>query len=118
MSELRFISRHAGTVLVGQLAVMAFGVTDTIVAGRHSEAGLAALSVATAIYLSVFVGLMGVLQALLPVWAESNGAGRFEEVGRSWRQALYLCAATVVVGMAALLFPGPLLRWAEVPQAD
>ncbi|HKB53202.1 MAG TPA: MATE family efflux transporter, partial [Ramlibacter sp.] len=36
MSELRIIARHAGTVLVGQLAVMAFGVADTIVAGRYS----------------------------------------------------------------------------------
>ena len=45
MSELRTILRHASTVLVGQLAVMAFGVADTIVAGRHSEQALAALSV-------------------------------------------------------------------------
>src|SRR3989344_2547073 len=44
MSELSTISRHAITVLAGQLAVMAFGVTDTIVAGRHGEASLAALS--------------------------------------------------------------------------
>ncbi len=117
MSEFKVISRHAGTVLVGQLAVMAFGVTDTIVAGRYSESALAALSVGTAIYLSVFVALMGVLQALLPVWAELQGAKRFEEVGRSWRQALYLCAITVVIGMGALLFPGALLRWAEVPPA-
>ncbi|MES2974574.1 MAG: MATE family efflux transporter [Pseudomonadota bacterium] len=117
MSEFKTISRHAGTVLVGQLAVMAFGVTDTIVAGRYAESALAALSVGTAIFLSVFVALMGVLQALLPVWAELQGAQRFTEVGRSWRQALYLCAITVVIGMAALLFPGALLRWAEVPMA-
>jgi MATE family multidrug resistance protein len=117
VSEFRIISRHAGTVLVGQLAVMAFGVTDTIVAGRYSETSLAALSVGTAIFLSVFVTLMGVLQALLPVWAELQGAGRYAEVGRSWRQALYLCAITVVLGMAMLLWPGPLLRWAQVPQA-
>ena len=31
MRELATIARHAGTVLAGQLAVMAFGVTDTIV---------------------------------------------------------------------------------------
>ena len=117
MSEFRIISRHAGTVLVGQLAVMAFGVTDTIVAGRYSETSLAALSVGTAIFISVFVALMGVLQALLPVWAELQGAQRFSEVGRSWRQALYLCAITVVLGMAMLLWPGPLLRWAQVPEA-
>ena len=117
MSEFRIISRHAGTVLVGQLAVMAFGVTDTIVAGRYSETALAALSVGTAIFVSVFVALMGVLQALLPVWAELQGARRFAEVGRSWRQALYLCAITVVLGMTLLLWPGPLLRWAQVPEA-
>ena len=33
-AELRTIGSHAGVVLVGQLAVMAFGVTDTVVAGR------------------------------------------------------------------------------------
>ena len=53
MSELRLISRHAGTILVGQLAVMAFGVADTVIAGRHSEAALAALSVGSALYNSV-----------------------------------------------------------------
>jgi multidrug resistance protein, MATE family len=113
--EARHIVRHAGTVLVGQLAVMAFGVTDTIVAGRFAEGALAALSVASAVYISVFVSLMGALQALLPVWAELHGARRQDEVGRSVRQSLYLCFATIVVGMAILLWPGALLRWTEVP---
>ncbi len=116
-SDLRVIARHAGTVFVGQLAVMAFGVTDTLVAGRHSDASLAALSVGSAIFISVFVALMGVLQALLPVWAELHGAGRTGQVGRSVRQALYLAGACCVLGLAALLSPGPLLRWAEVPPA-
>ena len=117
MSELSTITRHAVTVLAGQLAVMAFGVTDTIVAGRYSESSLAALSVGSAIFISVYVALMGVLQALLPVWAEQRGAQQPEAVGRSLRQALYLCAAASVVGMAVLLSPGALLRWTEVPPA-
>lgn len=114
-SELRTIGNHAGVVLVGQLAVMAFGITDTVVAGRYSETALAALAVGTAVYISVYVGLMGVLQALLPVWAELHGSQRPEAVGPSVRQSLYLCAATVVIGMAALLTPGPLLNAAGVP---
>ena len=117
MSELSTITRHAVTVLAGQLAVMAFGVTDTIVAGRYSESSLAALSVGSAIFISVYVALMGVLQALLPVWAEQRGAQQPEAVGRSLRQALYLCAAAAVLGMAVLLSPRPLLRWTEVPPA-
>ena len=115
MSELRTIARHAGTVLVGQLAVMAFGVTDTIVAGRYSEQALAALSVGSAVYISVFVALMGVLQALLPTWAELHGGMRHEDLGRSVRQALYLAVLGMLAGGWALLFPGALLRWTEVP---
>lgn len=116
MSELKIVSHHAGTILVGQLAVMAFGVADTVIAGRYSDSALAALSVGSALYISVYVGLMGIIQALLPVWAEMLGARKHEAVGRSLRQSLYLCGFITVVGMVALLFPGPLLRWAQVPE--
>lgn len=115
MSELRVIVRHAGTVLVGQLAVMAFGVADTMIAGRYSDTALAALSVGSAIYISVYVGLIGIVQALLPIWAEMLGAGKKAAIGQSLRQSLYLCVFITLAGMAALLFPGALLRWAKVP---
>lgn len=117
MSELKIISQHAGTVLVGQLAVMAFGVADTVIAGRYSDAALAALSVGSALYISVYVGLIGIVQALLPIWAEMLGARRHEAVGQSLRQSMYLCLFITITGMAAMLFPGPLLRWAQVPDA-
>ncbi|MBS0389585.1 MAG: MATE family efflux transporter [Proteobacteria bacterium] len=115
MSELSTISRHALTVLAGQLAVMAFGVTDTIVTGRYAQESLAALSIGSAVFVSVYVALMGVLQALLPVWAEQRGAGARAAMGASVRQSLYLCAVASVLGMALLLSPGPILRWTEVP---
>lgn len=104
-------------MLVGQLAVMAFGIADALIAGRYSDAALAALSVGSAIYVSVFVGLMGILQALLPIWAEMLGARRQEALGRSVRQSLYLCIFIGALGMAVLLFPGSLLRWAQVPDS-
>jgi multidrug resistance protein, MATE family len=45
-------------------------------------------------------------------WRTRNGV-----VGRSLRQALYLCGALSLVGIAILLSPVPLLRWTEVPPA-
>jgi multidrug resistance protein, MATE family len=102
-------------VLVGQLAVMAFGVTDTIVAGRYSQQALAALSVGSAVYISVFVALNGMLQALLPTWAQLHGGARHHDLGRSVRQALYLGGFGMALGGVALLFPGPVLNWTEVP---
>ncbi|HEY4663523.1 MAG TPA: MATE family efflux transporter [Comamonas sp.] len=117
MRELATIARHAGTVLAGQLAVMAFGVTDTIVAGRFSSEALAALSVASAVFVSVFISLMGILQALLPIWAEQHGRGDTTEIGTSFRQSLYLASGLTLLGMLILLFPGPILAWTEVPEA-
>ena len=117
MSERGIIARHAGTVLAGQLATMAFGITDTIVAGRYSQQALAALSVGSAVYITVFVALIGVLQALLPIWAELHGAQRHAEVGRSVRQALYLAGLAGVAGVFGLLFPNALLQATEVPPA-
>ena len=116
-AERSTIARHALTVLAGQLAVMAFGVTDTVVAGRHAPESLAALSIGSAIFVSVYVALMGMVQALLPLWAEQRGRDNTAALGASFRQALYLCMAASVLGMAVLLSPGPLMEWTDVPVA-
>lgn len=109
------IAQHALTVLVGQLAVMAFGVTDTIVTGRYSQDSLAALSIGSAVFVSVYVAVMGLFQALLPIWAEHHGAGRPLVIGASVRQSLYLWLAASLLGMAVLLSPDAILRATEVP---
>jgi multidrug resistance protein, MATE family len=64
-TDLGTMSRHAGTIVVGQPAVMAFSIADTIVAGRYATDALAVLSIGLAIYVSVFVSLNRVLQALM-----------------------------------------------------
>ena len=115
MSELRTIARHAGTVLVGLLAVMSFGLADTVIAGRYSPQALAVLSLASSIYISIYVALNGLLHALLPVWSELHGAGQSRELGRSFRQALYITALATLTGMAGLWYPDPWLSWTQVP---
>lgn len=117
MHQRSSIAHHALTVLVGQLAVMAFGVTDTIVTGRYSEASLAALSIGSAVFVSVYVAVMGIFQALLPIWAEHHGASQPAAIGASVRQALYLWLAASLLGMAVLLSPEPILRATDVPPA-
>lgn len=115
MRKHRSIARHALTVLAGQLAIMAYGVTDTIVTGRYAEASLAALSIGSAVFVSVYVAVMGLFQALLPIWAEHHGAGRASAIGASVRQSLYLWLLASLLGMAVLLSPGAILRATDVP---
>ena len=116
MSERRLILNHALTVLIGQLAVISFGVTDTIVAGRYDPQALAALSISSAIYISVYVALLGVLQAMLPILAELHGAKSNQKIGEIFHQGLYLLGLLSLIGIAAPLSPGLLLKWTKVPE--
>ena len=115
MNDRRLIIKHALTVLVGQLAVMAFGLTDTVVAGRYDPHALASLSVGAAIYICVFVTLIGVMQANMPMFAELHGAGRASDIGRLWRQSIYLWLALSAVGMLMLFNSRLVLEWTSVP---
>jgi MATE family multidrug resistance protein len=115
MTERQLIVKHALTILVGQLAVVSFGVADTVIAGRYDPSALAVLSVSAAIYITVYVALLGVLQALLPVFSELHGAQKHLEIGQTFRQAMYVWAGLSVVGGLLLLSPEPLLVWTGVP---
>ena len=110
MTEKKIILKHASTVLVGQLAVVAFGVTDTVIAGRYAPEALAVLSVSSAIYISVYVSLLGVIQALLPIFAELFGAKKLGSIGYHFRQALYVWCVLSVLGGLVLLSPYLLLQ--------
>lgn len=115
LQDLRRIVHLATPVLVGQLAVIAFGVIDTIMAGRASATDLAAVGLGGSIYVTVYISLMGVLQALAPTAGQLYGAGRIEEIGVEVRQAAWLGLALAIPGMLLLLFPGPLLAFAKAP---
>ena len=75
---------------------------------------LAALSIGSAVFISVYVGLMGVLQALMPVWAEQRGANAQAAIGRACASRS-TCGPCHGAGMAVLLSPEPILRCTEVP---
>ena len=96
---------------------MAFGVTDTIVAGRYAEGALAALSVGSAIFISVFVV------------ADGRAAGAAADLGRTARRrphgrsrplgapvALPVRRSRSCSAWRCCSFPAPLLRWTEVPR--
>jgi MATE family multidrug resistance protein len=115
MSERKLIIKHALTVLVGQLAVVSFGVADTVIAGRFDPQALAVLSVSAAIYVTVYVALLGILQALLPMFAELHGAKQHQQIGAVFRQGIYLWVGLSVLGVLLLMAPEFLLGWTGVP---
>ena len=96
-------------VLVAQLAVLANGVIDTVMAGRYGTVDLAAVGVGASVYITVFVAFMGVLLGLTPVVAQHAGAGRDAAIGEDVRQGAWLALLLAVPALAVLAFPGPIL---------
>lgn len=107
------IAALAWPILVGQLAVIANGVIDTAMTSRFSATDLAALALGASIYISVFVGLNGVLQALAPVTGQLFGAKRFDAIGFEIKQGTWLALFLSCIGCLVLLFPQPLLSLAH-----
>ncbi|RKP54581.1 MATE family efflux transporter [Pararobbsia silviterrae] len=113
--HLKRIATLAWPVLIGQLAIIAFGVLDTAMVGRYSALDLASLGLGNSIFISVYLGLSGILIALMPIAGHLFGAGRADEIGHEVRQALWLAAGLSVIGVAVLAWPNALLRLADAP---
>lgn len=105
----RRIAPLAWPVFVGQLAVLAFSTVDTVLVARYSAPDLAALAVGAAAYITIFIGLMGVVLALSPIVGQLHGAQRPAEAGAQVHQAVWLALGLSVAGSALLAFPQPFL---------
>lgn len=102
---LRYILKHSWPVLVSQWASMSFGVLDTVMNGHASPTDLAAMALAVTVYITVYVGLMGVMHALIPIQAQDFGAGRLTEVGRLWGQGVWVAMLISIPGGLIMLYP-------------
>lgn len=111
--DIKRIAALAWPVLVGQLAVIAFGVMDTAMVGRASAFDLASLALGGSIYITVYVGLMGILVALSPIAAQLYGAGERIAIGEEVRQTFWLALFLAVPGFLVLSHPQFILRLSE-----
>lgn len=116
-ASVRRIVPLAWPVFVGQVAVLGFGTVDTVLVARHSPTDLAALAVGGATYITVFIGLMGMVLAVSPIVGQLFGAKRLHEAGHQAWQALWVALALSLLGSVLLAFPGPFLALAQVSPA-
>ena len=112
--DIPALLKLAGPLLIGQLAVIAFGVLDTAMTARYSADDLAALAMASAIFISIYVGLTGVVSALAPIAGQLFGAKRYSDIGEEVRQATWLALGLTVLGCWILLNAQPLLAISQV----
>lgn len=89
-------------ILVAQLAQMANGVVDTMMAGHASARDLAAVGIGTGIWAPVLLFFIGVLSALQPLISGHRGAENYTRIMPVTWQGLYIATIGAVI-MAAIL---------------
>lgn len=99
--ELRSSARLAAPLIAGHVSTGLIGLVDAVIAGHHGTATLAAVSVGTALFWMPLLVPMGTLIAVPASVSQLDGAGRRDEIGPLFRQALWLA---LVLGLAMFLF--------------
>ncbi|MBM4184553.1 MAG: MATE family efflux transporter, partial [Gemmatimonadetes bacterium] len=107
--DLAQLLRLALPVAIVQVGIMAMGVVDTLMVGRVSALGLAAVAMGHLYFFGVAVFGMGVLFALDPVISQAVGADDDVAISMGIQRGLLLAAALAVLAMALLVPAGRVL---------
>ncbi|GGY84262.1 MATE family efflux transporter [Pseudoduganella plicata] len=99
----------AWPVLVGQLATVGMAVADVAMTGHTSADELAAVSLGASVWSIILVTVNGIMMAINTVVAHEVGAGAFDKIAHSVRQALWKAVgvglfAALMANLATLLF--------------
>ena len=96
-------------ILIAQLAQMANGVIDTVMAGHASAEDLAGVGIGTSIWVPVLLFFVGVLGALQPIISGHMGAGEVRKIMPTTWQGIYIALAAMVLMILLLVNIQPLL---------
>ncbi|RBI86815.1 MATE family efflux transporter [Rhodosalinus halophilus] len=94
----------------GHLAQFAIHLTDTVMMGWHSVAGLAALTLATAIWFTLWIMGAGIAWAVMPLVASADAEADETAVRRVTRMGLWLSVLFALASLPLFWFSAPLLR--------
>ncbi len=100
----------AWPMLIGQVAQVAMGVADTVMAGAVSPLDLGAVAVGFSLWLPIYVFCIGILSAVTATIARAVGAADRARQAAAFQQGIWLAAglaliAIVIVARADALLP-------------
>lgn len=109
LAEWRTLAILGGPILIAQIAQMANGVIDTVMAGHASAEDLAAVGIGSSLWMPLFLFFMGLLGAMQPIISGYNGARTLDRIMPTTWQGLYLAGAGSVIMIALLTQVHPVL---------
>ncbi len=109
LTEWKTLAILGGPILIAQVAQMANGVIDTVMAGHASAEDLAAVGIGSSLWMPLFLFFMGMLGALQPIISGYNGARTTHKIMPATWQGIYISAAGTLVMVLLLTNVHPVL---------
>lgn len=113
-AELTALIRIAAPAVAAQLATMALGTVDTIMAGQLGPDALAAVATGVNLISPLMLFILGVMLALNPIVSQYNGAGQVQAVADSIRNGLWFAVLISVPVFFLWRELGVVLDWLKV----
>lgn len=116
LHEWKMLATLGAPILVAQLAQMANGVIDTVMAGHASAEDLAGVGIGASLWVPVLLFFAGVLNALQPIISGHRGANELHKIMPATWQGLYIAAVSTLVMIVLLINVEPVLRLLQVDE--
>ncbi len=110
LHEWKQLATLGAPILVAQLAQMANGVVDTVMAGHASAKDLAGVGIGTSLWVPILLFFTGTLNALQPIISGHRGAERWDKIMPATWQGLYIAGAASLLMILILTNLEPILR--------
>lgn len=109
LHEWKQLAVLGAPILIAQLAQMANGVIDTVMAGHASAEDLAGVAIGASLWVPVLLFFAGVLGALQPSISGHRGAGELHKIMPTTWQGIYIALAGMAIMVLLLINMQPVL---------
>ncbi len=98
------IIKLSAPIWISNLAIVGGSTIDTLMAGHLGPTDLAGVAIGIAVSISIFVGLVGIMQGLSPIAAHHLGAGKHEKIGPELHQTLWIAVFLSIIGVLIMTY--------------
>lgn len=109
-SNTRSLIKLAYPILIAQLIQNLMGFFDTIMAGRVSATDLAAVAVASSIWLPITLTIYGITMALASIIAQHSGANQYKKITQATYQTAWIMLSIAMILIVAFLLFIPIVK--------
>ena len=109
--EFKQLAKLSVPITVGQIALIATGFVDTIMAGHISPLALGAIAVGANLWVPVYLFGVGLMMAVSSMVSHYYGAGQYASIRDLVKQSLLVSAVLGMLGFYAVRQLSVLLNW-------